>query len=211
MLHIAIVDDHEIVRTGIREMLADELDIRVAFEADSGEAALDQLRDTPCDVLLLDLALSGCSGGEVLRVVRQRFDTVRVLVLSTFPEERYAPAMIRHGADGYLCKECDRDELIGAIRTIAQGRRYISPRTAELLAGELAGDAPRLRHSQLSERELEVFLRLARGESVSDIGEALNLSIKTVSTYRTRVLDKLAVSSNAELATYAIHHGLIIG
>ena len=210
MLRIAIVDDHEIVRAGFREMLADELDMRVEFDAGSGEAALERLNETGCDVLLLDLVLPGCSGAEVLRIVRQRFEAVRVLVLSTFSEERYATAMIRHGADGYLCKECERSELIRAIRTVAQGRRYVSARTAELLAGELAGDAPAERHTQLSERELAVFLRLARGQSVSDIGETLHLSVKTVSTYRSRVLDKLGVASNAELAAYAIHHGLII-
>lgn len=210
MLRIAIVDDHAIVRAGFREMLAEEIDLRIEFEAASGEEALERLRETECDVILLDLSLPGQSGVDVLRAVRQRYDNLGVLVLTGFPEERYAVAMIRNGADGYLCKDCDRDELVRAIRTVAQGRRYVSARTAELLADELAGDGAAVPHAQLSERELQVFLRLARGESVSDIAAALALSVKTVSTYRSRVLEKLQVASNAELAAYAIRHGLMV-
>lgn len=209
MLRIAIVDDHAIVRAGFREMLAEETDLHIALEAASGEEALAQLGDTPCDVVLLDLSLPGKSGVDVLRTLRQRDEAPPVLVLTGFPEERYAVAMIRIGAEGYLCKDCDRDELIRAIHTVARGRRYISARAAELLAGELAGEGGGPAHDHLSERELQVFLRLARGESVSAIAGALHLSVKTVSTYRSRLLDKLEVASNAELAAYAIRHGLI--
>ncbi|WP_341648124.1 response regulator transcription factor [Thauera humireducens] len=209
MLRIAIVDDHQIVRAGFREMLADELGFEFPFEAASGEEALQGLRQHETDVLLLDLSLPGQSGVDVLRAARQRYDALRILVLSGFPEDRYALAMIRNGADGYLCKDCTREELINAIRTVAQGRRYLSPRTAELLAQELTGGAS-APHEKLSDRELQVFLRLARGESVSDIAAVLNLSVKTVSTYRSRLLEKLDVSSNAELATYALRHGLIL-
>ena len=210
MLRLAIVDDHKIVRAGFREMLADELGVRVEFEAASGEEALQQLREQPCDVLLLDLSLPGQSGVDVLRAVRQRYPALKVLVLSGFPEERYALPMIRNGANGYLCKDCERDELIRAIRTVAQGRRYVSPRTAELLADDLAGVSTSLPLESLSERELQVFLRLARGESVSGIADTLNLSVKTVSTYRSRLLEKLEVASNAELAAYALRHGLMV-
>ncbi|HZX31412.1 MAG TPA: response regulator transcription factor [Rhodocyclaceae bacterium] len=211
MLRLAIVDDHGIVRAGFREMLAEEIEIQIVFEASSGEEALQHLRECDCDVLLLDLSLPGQSGVDVLRAVRQRHPGIKVLMLSGFPEERYALAMIRHGADGYLSKECEREELIRAIRTVAGGRRYVSARTAQLLAGECAGEVILPSHSQLSDRELEVFLQLAQGASVSDIAAALNLSVKTVSTYRTRLLEKLALSSNAELAAYAIRHGLIVG
>lgn len=211
MLRLAIVDDHGIVRAGFREMLAEEIEIQIVFEASSGEEALQHLRECDCDVLLLDLSLPGQSGVDVLRAVRQRHPAIRVLMLSGFPEERYALAMIRHGADGYLSKECEREELIRAIRTVAGGRRYVSARTAQLLAGECAGEVVLPSHSQLSGRELEVFLQLAKGASVSDIAAALNLSVKTVSTYRTRLLEKLSLSSNAELAAYAIRHGLIVG
>lgn len=210
MLRIAIVDDHQIVRAGFREMLADELGFEFPFEAASGEEALQGLRQHATDVLLLDLSLPGQSGVNVLRAARQRYDKLRILVLSGFPEDRYALAMIRNGADGYLCKDCTREELVNAIRTVAQGRRYLSPRTAELLAQELTGGGASAPHEKLSDRELQVFLRLARGESVSDIAALLHLSVKTVSTYRSRLLEKLDVSSNAELATYALRHGLIL-
>lgn len=210
MLQVAIVDDHEIVRAGLREILADELGIAIAFEAASGEEALARLQEVPCDVLLLDLALPGQSGVDVLRILRQRHPELRVLVLTGYPEERYALAMIRHGADGYLCKECSHDELLLAVRTLGQGRRYLSPHMAELLADEVAGNVPGAAHEQLSERELQVFLHLARGQSVSEIGKALHLSIKTVSTYRSRLLEKLGVASNAELATYALRNGLMV-
>ena len=133
MLQVAIVDDHEIVRAGFREMLASEVGVAVAFEAASGEEALSRLRDSNCDVLLLDLALPGQSGIDVLRTLRQRHSDLPVLVLTGYPEERFALAMIRNGADGYLCKECGRDELLQAVRTVAQGRRYLSPHMAELL------------------------------------------------------------------------------
>lgn len=208
MLQVAIVDDHEIVRAGLREMLSEEIGIGIAFEAGSGEEALASLHETACDVLLLDLALPGQSGVDLLRTLRQRHAGLRVLVLTGYPEERYALAMIRHGADGYLCKECGRDELLQGVRTVAQGRRYLSSRMAELLADEVVGGASPP-HQQLSERELQVFLRLAQGQSVSEIGEALHLSVKTVSTYRSRLLDKLGVASNAELATYALRNGLL--
>ncbi len=211
MLRVAIVDDHEIVRAGFREMLADELGITIAFEAASGEEALARLQDTACDALLLDLALPGQSGVDVLRTLRQRHSNLGVLVLTGYPEERYALAMIRNGANGYLCKECGRDDLLKAVHAVAQGRRYLSPHMAELLADELAGGgATGAPHEQLSERELQVFLRLARGESVSDIGRALNLSVKTVSTYRSRLLEKLGLASNAELAAYAVRQGLLV-
>jgi len=209
MVRVAIVDDHAIVRAGFREMLADELGIAIAFEAATGEEALDRLREAECQVLLLDLALPGQSGVDVLRTLRQRYADLRVLVLTGYPEERYALPMIRNGADGYLCKECDRDELLKAVHALAQGRRYLSAHMAELLADELTGERPPAPHLLLSERELQVFLRLAKGASVSEIANALNLSIKTVSTYRSRLLEKLGVASNAELAAYALRNGLL--
>ena len=209
MLKIAIVDDHHIVRAGFREMLSDAGDILIVFEAASGEEALEQLRTNDIDVLMLDLSLPGQSGVDVLRYVRQRYPEIRVLVLSGYPEERYALTMIRNGATGYLCKDCDREELLRALRAAGQGRRYLSTRTAELLAEGLLTEHEGPAHETLSEREMQVFLRLARGESVSEIAESLHLSVKTVSTYRTRLLEKLNVASNAELATYALKHGLM--
>jgi two-component system invasion response regulator UvrY len=209
MIQVAIVDDHQIVRTGFRELLSEDSKISIAFEAATGDDALDKLRTLLCDVLLLDISLPGKSGVDVLRAVRQRHPDIKVLILSGFPEESYALAMIRNGANGYLCKDCDREELLRAIHMVSSGRRYVSPRTAELLADEMSGERSGVLHEALSDRELQVFLRLARGESVSDIAGQLHLSVKTISTYRSRVTEKLNVASNAELATYALRHGLI--
>lgn len=209
MIQVAIVDDHQIVRTGFRELLSEDSGINIAFEAANGDEVLEKLRTTQCDVLLLDISLPGKSGVDVLRAVRQRHPEIKVLILSGFPEESYALAMIKNGANGYLCKDCERDELLRAIRMVSAGRRYVSARTAELLADEMSGERSGVLHEALSDRELQVFLRLARGESVSDIAGQLHLSVKTISTYRSRVTEKLNVSSNAELATYALRHGLI--
>jgi len=209
MIQVAIVDDHRIIRTGFRELLSEDSKISIAFEAATGDEALDKLRTVQCDVLLLDISLPGKSGVDVLRAVRQRHPDMKVLILSGFPEESYALAMIRNGANGYLCKDCDREELLRAIHMVSSGRRYVSPRTAELLADEMSGERSGVLHEALSDRELQVFLRLARGESVSDIAGQLHLSVKTISTYRSRVTEKLNVASNAEIATYALRHGLI--
>jgi len=209
MIQVAIVDDHQIVRTGFRELLSEDASINIAFEAATGDEALEMLRITQCGVLLLDISLPGKSGVDVLRAVRQRYPEIKVLILSGFPEERYALAMIKNGANGYLCKDCEREELLRAIHMVSVGRRYVSPRTAELLADEMSGERSGVLHETLSDRELQVFLRLARGESVSTIAGQLHLSVKTISTYRSRVTDKLNVASNAELATYALRHGLI--
>ena len=209
MIQVAIVDDHQIVRTGFRELLSEDSSLSIAFEAATGDEALDKLRMTQCDVLLLDISLPGKSGVDVLRTVRQRHPDIKVLMLSGFSEESYALAMIRNGANGYLCKDCDREDLLRAIRMVSTGRRYVSSRTAELLADEMSGERSSVLHEALSDRELQVFLRLARGESVSDIAGQLHLSVKTISTYRSRVTEKLNIASNAELATYALRHGLI--
>ena len=209
MIQVAIVDDHQIVRTGFRELLSEESAIRISFEASSGDDALAQLRTSPCDVLLLDISLPGKSGVDVLRTVRQRHPDVKVLILSGFPEESYALAMIKNGANGYLCKDCEQAELLKAIYAVSLGRRYVSPRTAELLADEMSGERSGEPHETLSDRELQVFLGLARGESVSEIAGHLHLSVKTISTYRSRLTEKLNVASNAELAAYALRHGLI--
>lgn len=208
-IEIGIVDDHAVVRAGFREMLCNAADLNISFEAATGEDALNLLRAQPCKVLLLDISLPGLSGVDVLKYVREHYDEIKVLVLSGYPEDRYALAMMRNGADGYLCKDCDSNELIEAIRRVARGKRYLSSRTAELLADEFTGDAMPDTHSQLSEREFQVFLRLAAGASVSKIADDLHLSIKTISTYRSRLLKKLNVESNAQLATYAGHHGLL--
>ena len=210
-VRIAIVDDHEIVRRGFREMLAGQTGFEVVLETASGEELLETIRQERCDMVLLDISLPGENGVDILRAIRQRFEGIGVLILSGFPEDRYALPMIRHGADGYLCKNCEAEELIAAIRSVSRGQRYISAKTAELLASEVAGDKDEEPHHLLSERE---FLErhsvkpFAEGWSVSAIADALHLSTKTISTYRSRLMEKMGLCSNAELAAYAVRHGL---
>ena len=212
MIRIGIVDDHAIVRTGLRQFLSDHVDLRVTGEAASGREALELLRAGDLDVMLMDLSLPDQSGVETLAAVKARAPELPVLILSGFPESHYATTLLRQGASGYLNKECEPEEIAQAIRTVARGRRYISPAVAELLAeglGASAGEPPALAHEQLSERELQVFLRLARGETVGHVAEGMCLSVKTVSTYRSRVLEKMRLGSNSDLTYYALKNGLI--
>lgn len=215
MIRIGIVDDHAIVRTGLRQFLSDHVDLRVTGEGRSGHEALDMARKGDVDVLLLDISMPDQSGVDALAAIKARFPELPVLILSGFPEAHYATTLLRQGAAGYLNKECDPEEIANAIRLVARGRRYISPAVAEQLAdhvvgGSGAGVAPdKLLHEALSEREFQVFLRLARGETVGHIAEALFLSVKTVSTYRTRVLEKLKLATNSDLTYYALKNGLI--
>jgi two-component system invasion response regulator UvrY len=215
MIRIGIVDDHAIVRTGLRQFLSDHVDLRVTGEGASGRDALEMARGGEVDVLLLDISMPDQSGVDALAAIKARFPTLPVLILSGFPEAHYATTLLRQGASGYLNKECDPDEIANAIRLVARGRRYISPAVAEQLAdsvvgGSGAGAAPdKPLHEALSEREFQVFLRLAQGETVGHIAEALFLSVKTVSTYRTRVLEKLKLQTNSDLTYYALKNGLI--
>ena len=209
MIRVGIVDDHAIVRTGLRQYLSEQVDLRVAGEAANGSEALKLAQAGEVDVLLMDLSMPGQSGIDALAAIKARFPDLAVLVLSGFPEAHYATTLLRQGAAGYLNKECDPEEIVRAIRTVALGRRYITPAVGELLADGLggAGDGPA--HDQLSERELQVFLHLAKGETVGQIADSLCISVKTVSTYRTRVLDKLKLQTNSDLTYYAVKHGLI--
>jgi len=209
MIKVGIVDDHAIVRSGLRQFLAEHVDIRVAGEANNGKEALELARGGEIDVMLMDISMPDQSGVDALQAIKARFPDMPVLILSGFPEAHYATALLRQGASGYLNKECEPDEIVNAIRTVYRGRRYISPAVAELLADSAAGGADKLPHEALSERELQVFLRLAKGETIGHMAESMFLSVKTVSTYRTRVLEKLKLSSNSELTYYALKNGLI--
>ena len=208
MIKVALVDDHTVVRSGLRQFLAEHVDMRVVGEAKNGREALELARGGEVDVMLLDISMPNESGVDALLAIKQRFPQLPVLILSAFPEEQYATTLLRQGAAGYLNKECDLDEVVNAIRTVARGRRYISPAVAELIADGAAGLEKPL-HETLSDRELQVFLRLAKGETVSAIAESMFLSIKTVSTYRTRVLEKLQLATNSDLTYYALKNGLI--
>lgn len=209
MIRVAIVDDHAIVRTGLRQFLTELGDIEVTGEAGNGRDAQTLARSGNVDVLVMDIAMPGQNGVDVLRSIKAHAPDLPVLILSGLPQEHYATSLLRHGASGYLNKECEPEEIATAIRTVAAGKRYITPAVADLLAGQLNRDAEKPPHELLSERELQVFLRLAKGETVSAISEALALSIKTVSTYRARILEKLSLSSNSDITYYALKNGLI--
>lgn len=210
MINVAVVDDHAIVRRGLVELLQSHSDLKVVAEGSSGVQAIEIVRTHEPDVVLLDVSMPDKSGLEVMSHLLARDSSLGIVILSGFPEEHYALSVLRQGAMGYLNKDCDPNEIVTAIRTVAKGKRYINHRIAELLAetidGTVGSAAP---HTLLSDRELQVFLRLAKGESVGDIAETLNLSVKSVSTYRARTMDKLSLSTNSDLTYYALKAGLI--
>ncbi|MBV5292974.1 MAG: response regulator transcription factor [Curvibacter lanceolatus] len=209
MIRIGIVDDHAIVRSGLRNFFADHVDLRVVGEAANGREAIDLVRTTEMDVLLMDLAMPGQSGLDALAMIRAKAPDVGILILSGYPEEHYAMNLIRQGASGYLNKECDPTEIVEAVRTIALGKRYITRTVADLLAQQLGRKDDVPLHEQLSEREFQVFLKLARGETAGDVAKSLSLSVKTVSTYRTRLMEKMGLASNSDLTYYALKNRLI--
>ena len=209
MIRIVIADDHAIVRTGLREFFADQVDLRVPGEAANGSEALELVRQGDLDVLLLDLSMPDQSGVDALAAIHARKPELPILILSGFPEAHYATMLIKQGASGYLNKECDPEEIVNAIRTVARGRKYISAAVAEQLASGLDPTAAKAPHELLSEREFQVFLRLAKGETIGRIADGMSLSVKTVSTYRSRVMEKMALESNSDLTYYALKSGLI--
>ena len=209
MIRIAIIDDHAIVRAGLRQFFSEQVDLTVVAEAANGREAVDIVRKGQVDVLVMDLSMPDQSGVDALAAIKARAPDLPVLILSGFPEEHYATTLLRQGASGYLNKGCDPDDIVKAIRTVAMGRRYITAQVAEMLADGAAGAAGRPPHEGLSERELQVFLRLAKGETVGQIAEGMFLSVKTVSTYRARTLEKLQLETNSDLTYYALKNGLI--
>lgn len=209
MIRIAIVDDHSIVRTGLRQYFSEHVDLRVTGEAANGREALDLVRRGDLDVLVMDLSMPDQSGVDALAAIKARAPDLPVLILSGFPEEHYATTLLRQGASGYLNKECDPEEIVNAIRTVYRGRKYITASVAERLADGLRGGLDAPPHETLSEREFQVFLRLAKGETIGHMAESMSLSVKTVSTYRTRVMEKMKLESNSDLTYYALKNGLI--
>lgn len=210
MARVLIADDHAVVRAGIRQLLGADPVIAEIGEAESGQQTLDRLRESAWDLLVLDIAMPDRSGLDILKHVRSGFPETRVLILSGFPERQYGINVLRAGAHGFLGKESAAEELIKAVHTILAGRRYLSPTMSELLITEIDGnDAGQPIHTQLSEREFQIFCKLATGAAVSEIARELCLSVKTVSTYRSRVLEKLNFKSNADITSYALRNGLI--
>jgi two-component system invasion response regulator UvrY len=209
MVRVLIADDHALIRTGLMQLLQEDRSIREVGEAATGEQTLDKLRESRWDLLLLDINMPDRSGLDILKHVRSGFPDTRVLVLSGYPERQYARNVLRAGASGYLAKDVATEELIRAVRMVLQGRRYVSASLAELLVNDLDTDANQPIHSQLSEREFQIFCKIAVGKSVSDIAEELCLSVKTVSTYRSRVLEKMSFANNADITSYALRNGLM--
>jgi len=208
-VRILIVDDHAMLRAGLKKILEDEFADAAIGEAGSVDEAATRLHDSAWDVLLLDISLPGRSGLDLLPDVRRLYPDTKVIVLSSFGDQQFAVRSLRTGAAAFLTKERAAQELIDAIRTVVAGRRFVGAELAQQLAALIASDRPKSPHETLSSREFEVFRLIASAKSVTEIGEELGLSAKTVSTYRTRILEKMAMSSNAELMQYAIRHGLV--
>jgi two-component system invasion response regulator UvrY len=209
MIRILIADDHPIVRAGLKQVIADALDMTVAAEAADGHEVLAKVREAEFNVVLLDLSIPGLSGLDVLKQLKSEKPGLRVLVLSVHPEEQYAVRVLRAGASGYVTKASAPEQLIAAIRKVHQGRKYVSASLAERLAQQLDPESATLPHESLSDREYQVLCLLASGKTVTEIGAELALSVKTVSTYRSRILEKMAMKSNAELTHYAIQNRLV--
>jgi DNA-binding NarL/FixJ family response regulator len=190
-------------------MINTQPDIGVVAEASSGKEALEQLRQTSPDVLLLDLSLPDMSGLDVLRYARSHYPNLKILVLSSYPESQFGLNVLRGGAAGYIGKGAEAPELLRALRTVARGGRYVGQALTDQLVSGMNGDSTAPLHGKLSEREFQIFCKIAEGESVSVIAARLFLSVKTVSTYRRRILDKMSMKNNAELTTYAIRNELI--
>ncbi|MBE7474156.1 MAG: DNA-binding response regulator [Anaerolineae bacterium] len=209
MIKVLIADDHPIVRQGLRQILAGIPDMEVAGEAVNSQETLRQVRVGGWDVLVLDITMPGRSGFDILKELKHEQPDLPVLVLSIHAEEQLAVRALKAGASGYLTKENAPEELVKAIRKVVSGGRYISPRLAETLALGLDAASDRPRHETLSDREFQVMQLMARGKTLAEIAEELSLSAKTVSTYRTRLMEKLNLKTNADLMRYALDHGLI--
>jgi len=209
MIKVAIADDHPIVRAGLKQILSEDHDIDVAGEAGDGNTLLEQVRRHDFDVVLLDLTMPGPDGLDVLKQLKIEHPKLPVIILTVHPESQYALRILRAGASGYITKESAPDELIGAIRKVHRGGKYISVSLAEKIAFALDAGTEENPHETLSDREYQVLCLLAAGNTVTEIAKELSLSVKTISTYRARILEKMMMKTNAELIHYAIHNNLI--
>ena len=208
MIGVFIADDHPVVRQGIRQIVAATDDITVVDEATTGHEALQRLSDVQCDLVLLDLSLPDIDGLDLLKQLKREYPQRPVLILTMHSEDQFALRALKAGASGYLTKESAPAELVGAVRKVVAGGRYISQRLAESLAAHLGPDAEKPVHERLSDREYQVLRLIAAGRSIRDISTQLSLSSKTVSTYRARLLDKMGMKTSAELMAYAVRHHL---
>ena len=209
MIKVILCDDHAVVRRGIRDTISEAVDIQVVGEAGSYPELREQMRKVECDVLVLDLNMPGRGGLEVLAALRDEGSLVKTLVVSMYPEDQYAIRCLRAGARGYVNKAGEPAELVAAIRAVQQGRKYVTPEVAQMLVDNLNAPESQELHASLSERELQTLQKIASGKKLSEIAEELMLSLKTVSVYRARVLEKLHLANNAELTVYAIRNSLV--
>ncbi len=211
MIRVILCDDHALIRRGIRDTLADAPDMRVVGEAGDYTELRSLMRTEPCDVLVLDINLPGRSGLDALHALKDEGSPVKVLVVSMYPEDQYAIRALRAGAYGYVFKGGDPQVIVNAVRTVSQGRKYVTPEIAQMLVDSLTAPSTDHPHQKLSDRELQTLVMIASGKRLSDIAEELMLSPKTVSVYRARVLEKLQLANNSELTVYAIRSGLVGG
>lgn len=209
MTRLLLVDDHQIVRAGIKQLLSGSKEFTVAGEAGSGIDAVKKVQDFDWDAVLLDISMADMSGIDVLKEIRRRKPALPVLILTMHPEDDYAINVMRAGANGYLRKDCSPGDLMTAIRAVASGQKYFSPLLMRELAINNGVGARDPRHAYLSEREFQIFRRIAMGQTVSEIAAELLLSRKTISDYRGRVLYKMGLQTDADITHYAIKHGLI--
>lgn len=209
MIKVLIADDHAIVRQGLKRILAETPDMTVAGEAENGVEALKKIREGEWDVVLLDVSMPGRNGVDTLKQIMSENRGIKVLILSMYPEDQYAVRLLKVGAAGYMTKETAPEELVEAIRKVAQGKKYISPTLAELLLIELGIDSEKPLHETLSDREYQVLRMLGSGKTVSEIASLISLSVKTISTHRAHILDKMKLKNNAELTLYVIQNGLM--
>ena len=209
MIKVLVADDHAVVRRGLRQILSETSDIMVGGEAATAPETLQRVREQRWDVVILDISLPDGNGIELIGEIRRERPETRVLVLTVHSEDQYAVRAVRAGAAGFLTKETAPSLLVDAVRRVATGGRYVSMELAETLASMLAGEAKGEPHEHLSDREFEVMKLLASGKTVSQIAQSLGLSVKTISTHRTRILRKMNMKTNAELTQYAVRRGLV--
>jgi two-component system, NarL family, invasion response regulator UvrY len=209
MIKVVVVDDHAVVREGLKRIVSESGGMTVSGEAADGHEAMRVIRSQPCDVVLLDITMPNKSGLDVLKELHAESPRLPVLVLSMHPEDQYAVRVLRAGAAGYVTKESAPAKLVQAIRKVVRGGKYVSPALAERLVFDLGTDTDKAPHELLSDREYQVLCMIASGKTVTQIADDLALSVKTVSTYRVRILEKLKMKNNAEMTRYAIKEGLV--
>jgi DNA-binding NarL/FixJ family response regulator len=211
MISILLVDDHAMVRNGLKQILEKSGDIKIAAECANGGDALIWLREHNCDVMLLDIAMKGMSGIDLLKQLNlKKSKKTPVLVISSYPEDQYAVRLIKAGASGYLNKECAPEEVVSAVHSVVSGNMHISPAVARLLTNEISIPEGKFPHETLSNREYQIFMLIISAKTVNEIADSTHLSSRTVSTYRTRILEKLCLKNNSELMRYAVENHLLV-